>query len=469
MPLDSYLSRAKTNRTDSTIKRVDFGIMPRLFDAHRGQKEAWQLPRDCYSILAVCAGWQSGKSSIGTAWLLREIQETPKCEDYAAAAPNFPLMNKKLLPELKKGLKGIAKYRPGTRVFESTAEGLKRMGRTKPFTIHLLHCEDPDAFEAGTYGALWIDEPGQIADVYYRAAQARLAVKRGKMLLTSRPYRFNWYKRDIWDKRWDEITNPGSPIRVVNFRSCDNPEFPMETYLERKKELPAWLHAMLYDGVFTRPAGAIYDCFDPAKHYRTPWNQVPQEAEVLVGLDFGLVHMAAIWGVRWLDEKGRRCVHWIGTYLAGNQSTEDHVTSILGQIRTSLAGIRIQKFRIVRAAGGAGSEDNWRIQFAGAGLAVEKPPYHMVGPGIQCCYLQLKRGTFTFAPGLKKLRTELEEYAFETTDEGDVLDTILNKATYHRLDAFRYIGSAEFPLSADDERAANVTRRGSEERSNDGI
>jgi len=466
MPLDSYLSRAKTNRTDATIKRVDFGIMPRLFDAHRGQKEAWELPRDLYHIVAVCAGWQSGKSSIGTAWLLREIQETPGCEDYAAAAPNFPLMNKKLLPELKKGLKGIAKYRPGTRVFESTAEGLKRMGRTQHFTIHLLHCEDPDAFEAGTYGALWIDEPGQVADVYYRAAQARLAVKRGKMLLTSRPYRFNWYKREIWDNRWDELTNPGSMIRVVNFRSCDNPEFPMETYLERKKELPEWLFSMLYDGVFTRPAGAVYDCFDPAVHCRFPLKTIPDEVEVVIGLDFGLVHMSAVWAFRWLNERGDKCWHIIGSYLAGQRSPEEHVTQILQQIKQGMSAMKV-RWRIVRAVGGSWSEDNWRAQFAGAGLEIERPPYRLVEPGIQCLYRELKAGRITMGPKMSKLRQEFEDYAFEVTDDGDVIDAIKDKARYHRLDASRYIFSAESPLTPNEERAANLTRRGSEERSNE--
>lgn len=459
MPIDSYLSRAKSNKTPKVVSLVDCQAMPAWL--HDGQRRAWTADREKYLILAIVAGWQSGKSVIGAPWLLREISIRSDCTDFLALSPSYPLMTKKVLPELTKALRGLAKYRASDRQFVFTKEGLAKIGRARPVTIHLGHCQDPESLESATYGAVWWDEPGQCDEANYHVILARLAVLGGKCLMTSRPYRFNWYKRLVWDKRDD----PESGIKVVNFKSCDNPQFPKAFYEARKADMPPWLFAMRYEGVFTRPAGAIYDCFDPSVHYRTPWKVAPPEAEVLIGVDFGLVHMAAIWGVRWLDEQGRRCVHWIGTYLAGNKSTEDHVTSILGQIKTSLKALGIAKFRVARAAGGAGSEDGWRIQFAGAGLAIERPPYHLVEPGIQCCYLQLKRGTFTFAPGLKKLRTELEEYAFETTDEGDVLDVILNKATYHRLDAFRYIGSAEFPLSAEDERAANVTRRGSEERS----
>jgi hypothetical protein len=275
------------------------------------------------------------------------------------------------------------------------------------------------------------------------------------MFLASRPYYFNWYKREIWDKRND----PSARVKVVNFRSCDNPVFPMETYLKRKGEMPPWLFAMRYDGVFTRPAGAIYDCMDPAVHFRRPFDRLPGEWEIVIGLDFGLVHMAAVWAVRWLDEDGRRRLHILGTYLAGNKSVEDHVTDILGNVQTSVKQLGASSFRVVRAVGGSWSEDNWRLQFAGAGLEIERPPYQMVEPGILCVYQQIKSNALTAEPGLNKLRTEFEDYAFETTDDGEVLEKIKDKATFHRLDGVRYMVSAEHPLTEDQEREANYSRR----------
>lgn len=454
MPLGSVLARGPSNRVSAAIKTLDYSPTPSWF--HLGQKQAWES--EDYLILAIVAGWQSGKSCVGAPWLVREIQLRKDCDDFAAISPSYPLMTKKVLPELEKALKGLAKWRAGDKQFRSTKEGLKRLGRTKHFTIHLGHCQNPESLESATYGAVWWDEPGQCEEANYHVLRARLAVKAGRMLMTSRPYEFNWYKRLIWDQRYHPDTNPKSKIKVVNFRSQDNPEFKMD--LEQvRKEMPEWLYAMRYEGIFTRPAGAIYDCFDPAIHYRRPWKMPLPEAEIVIGLDFGLVNMAAIWGVRWLDQEGNNCIHWVGTYHAGQRSTEEHVTAIMGQIKTSMKGLGISKWRIVRAVGGAASEDQWRIQFAGAGLAIEKPPYHLVEPAIQCVYRQLKKGHFTFEPGLGKLKTEFEEYAFETTDEGDVLDKIKEKAKYHRLDSLRYIGSAEFPLTPEEERASNVTRR----------
>ena len=244
----------------------------------------------------------------------------------------------------------------------------------------------------------------------------------------------------------------------MSFRSCDNPAFPLDFYEARKQDMPGWLFSMRYDGIFTRPAGAVYDCFDPVVHCKVPWKMVPGEAEVVIGLDFGLVHMAALWAVRWLNEKGEQCWHVIGTYLAGQRSPEEHVVAIMEQIRKSLSPLGV-KWRIVRAVGGSWSEDNWRAQFSGAGLDIERPPYRLVEPGIQCLYRELKGGRITIGPGLSKLRQEFEEYAFDVTDDGEVLDQIRDKARYHRLDAGRYIFSAEAPMTAEEERAANVQRR----------
>jgi len=393
---------------------------------------------------------------------MREIQARPDCTDFLALSPSYPLMTKKVLPELVKALRGLARYRSSERQFVFTKDGLARLGRKRPVTIHLGHCQDPESLESATYGAVWWDEPGQCDEANYHVILARLAVLGGKCLMTSRPYQFNWYKRLVWDKRGD----PEGQIKVINFRSCDNPTFPRDFYDARKAEMPEWLFSMRYEGIFTRPAGAIYDCFDPAVHCRFPLKTIPDEVEVVIGLDFGLVHMSAVWAFRWLNERGDKCWHIVGSYLAGQRSPEEHVTHILQQIKQGMESMKV-RWRIVRAVGGSWSEDNWRAQFAGAGLEIERPPYRLVEPGIQCLYRELKAGRITMGPKMSKLRQEFEDYAFEVTDDGDVIDAIKDKARYHRLDAGRYIFSAESPLTPNEERAANLTRRGSEERSNE--
>ena len=62
---------------------------------HPGPLKAWNSTK---RIILVTAGWQSGKSVIGSPWLAREIE---RCGpgDYLVASPSYPLMMKKVLPE----------------------------------------------------------------------------------------------------------------------------------------------------------------------------------------------------------------------------------------------------------------------------------------------------------------------------------------------------------------------------------
>ena len=68
------------------------------FEMHPGQRKAWESTK---RFIAIIAGTQSGKTSFGPLWLLREIQlKGPG--DYMAVGPTMKLAKKKLLPELKR-------------------------------------------------------------------------------------------------------------------------------------------------------------------------------------------------------------------------------------------------------------------------------------------------------------------------------------------------------------------------------
>jgi hypothetical protein len=55
----------------------------------------------------------------------------------------------------------------------------------------------------------------------------------------------------------------------------------------------------------------------------------------------------------------------------------------------------------------------------------------------------LAEGRLTLEPSLGRLIRELEEYRYETDDEGEPLDQVEDKSKFHRIDALGYIVSAE--------------------------
>ena len=133
----------------------------------------------------------------------------------------------------------------------------------------------------------WLGECGQngFRLASYEEILGRLSIHQGRVLLTSRPYTLGWMKQLLWDP-WQAAKRNHPTIDIINFRSIDNPAFPKDEYYRVKKMMPPWRFSMLYDGLFSRPAGLIYGSFDEARH-KIPRVAIPPEWPRFLGLDFG--------------------------------------------------------------------------------------------------------------------------------------------------------------------------------------
>ena len=80
-------------------------------------------------------------------------------------------------------------------------------------------------------------------------------------------------KQLLWGP-WEAAKRNHPTIDIINFRSTDNPAFPKEEYYRAKESMPPWRFLMLYDGLFTRPAGLIYGSFDETRH-KSPRFDIP--------------------------------------------------------------------------------------------------------------------------------------------------------------------------------------------------
>lgn len=430
---------------------VDFETMPEMFSNHAGQKEAWEATEP---IIGIFAGWQSGKTTIAPPWLMRDIQRRGP-GDYALAAPSNPILRKKVLPELLRFLRSKLKpekdwiFKRADMEIHITAQGgLRIWGKPEEACIYLVHTDSELAVEAFTAKAMAIDEPGHIPDKeIWEGLQARVAVKGGRILLTGRPVTANWYVTEIWDKRKIDPR-----IKCVNFRSCDNPEFSQAEYDRQQKLLPEWRFKMKYQGIPTRPAGAVFDCFerefsdkqvriDDRNIENTGKNtcnrfEIPKGWRKMSGHDFGLVNMAAVF----LAQDPVTCKYYAyQSYRpgskAGNRTIREHVAQFWHR-----AGIEKKPGFKPNAWGGAKSEGKIRIDFAKNGWPISEPPVWELLEGIDRLFSLLKSGTLVIFNDLTDLIDEIESYAWEI-DENDepIAGKIVKKETFHRLDALRYI------------------------------
>ncbi len=170
------------------------------------------------------------------------------------------------------------------------------------------HAQDPDSLESATAKGIWLDEAGQKKFKLgsWEASNRRGSINRARTLITTTPYTLGWLKDQIYDP-WKRVKNQGKDhkdIDVIQFKSIENPLFPIEEYNEQKLKLPHWKFKMFYDGEFERPAGAIYDCFDKDKHTCEPFTIPESWNKHHVGLDFGGVHTAGVFSVAEKDSEG---------------------------------------------------------------------------------------------------------------------------------------------------------------------
>lgn len=376
-------------------------------------------------FIAAIAGTQSGKTVTGPHWLLQEMMRKGP-GDYIVATPTYPLLNLKLLPEFRRIFEDIlclGSYHVQSRIFKISEFGKQQLfgntGAGLTTSVFFGHAQDPESLESATAKAAWLDEAGQkkFRLGSYEAILRRLSVNLGRLLITTTPYFLGWLKSLIWDRQNE------NHIDCFNFKSTMNPTFPIVEYERARSELPTWKFDMFYNGLFTRPAGAIYDCFDDTRNIVKDFD-IPNEWDRYVGLDFGGVNTAA---VKVAMNPETKDMYIYDTYLEGGKSAKDHAIDIS---RDTI---------IKRAVGGAPSEDQWRREFRSGGLRVRDPKLKSVELGIDRVYAALKSGKLKVLESQELLISDFKTYSRKLDNEDTPTIDIEDKSKYHTLDAIRYI------------------------------
>jgi len=445
MDFDSAASSSRdrlARKLGIVSEKYDAETPPQRFLKHPGQMQAWESTK---RIIGVVKGWQGGGTAIGAPWLLREIQrvacDSESENDFMIVTPHSQLLEKKALPEFMKlfqsdyikgsdPTKGFGHYYPSKFFFEFSDWGMKRLfGKVIEPTPRVLmgHAQKAESMEAATLKGLWGDEPGQFSDSIWEALNARCAVEQARMLLTSRPYDFNWYKTEIYDK--DYRLPGGDPdIEVVAFASNMNPGFPEEEW-ERQKRLhegKMWKFYMKYGAVFTRPGGSVYEGWDDEWGICEPF-VIPADWPRTWGVDFGPSHTAA---AKAAQDPHTGMVYWYEEYEGGNIPSWQHVQALK---RNEPKGSK------VLAAGGAYSEDSWRNEWQTGGLDVQKPHTRLLDIGIDRTQDMVTAQCFRVFRTCPKIIEYFNKYSWETDEEGEpIAGKIANKDKWHVGDAVRY-------------------------------
>jgi hypothetical protein len=366
----------------------------------------------------IIAGTQSGKTSYLPIWLDREIREKGQ-GDYLAVTSTYDLLKMKFLPELQNYFCHLFQWQ-----FSASEKTIYRQDKPRMFTRIICRSADAEGGleSASAKGALF-DECGQdgVKVGAWEALQRRLSLSGGRVLGGTTPYNLGWLKTQIFDK-W----RGGDPdIQVVQFKSTMNPSFPVAEYERARRTLPAWKFEMFYNGNFSRPAGMIYEDF--SQLHILPAFDIPADWARYLGVDFGAVHTAKIWIAQ--DPKSK-IFYLYREALEGNKTTAEQVASVKQYSEYNL-----------RAWGGAKSETQPRMDWGAAGLHISEPPVWEVESGINRVIALLKEKKLFVFDTCIGIIDEFGTYSRELDANGQSTEKIKDKATYHRLDALRYVAS----------------------------
>lgn len=382
---------------------------------HAGQGRAWVSEK---RFVFVIAGTQSGKTSFVPLWLDREIQQAGH-GDYLATTATYDLFKLKFLPEMRRYFCEIRKWHEdkSDRVFWKEYKP-KFFDR-----IILRSASSEGGLESATIKGAVLDECGQ--DDFrigaWEAVQRRLALSQGRVLGTTTPYNLGWLKTEIYDK-WRR----GDPdYQVIQFKSIENPAFPLAEYDRAKRTLPRWKFEMFYNGEFSRPAGLIYEDFDESLIV-DPFT-IPSSWERVVGIDFGAVHTALVWAAH---DPDKDVWYLYRESLNGNKSTQEHVAEALALARNE---------NVYLWVGGASSETQQRMDWSACGISVLEPGIKDVEAGIDRVIQLFKTKRVYVFRDMAGIRDELGTYSRKLDDSGQPTEAIKDKETFHRLDALRYL------------------------------
>ncbi len=207
------------------------------------------------------------------------------------------------------------------------------------------------------------------------------------------------------------------------FDKWGNPTEQGNLSIARLSALTGIRRKRLFEGLWASPEGLIYDNFGDSDVI--PRFPIPDSWTRYVGLDFGLVNLAAVF---FANRPGTKEFYLYRTYHSGGFSVASHVEQIMRGLK-----------QIPFCVGGSKSEGNWRKEFRTSGLPVKEPDIKMVEVGIDRVYdAHAKHEIKVFDDCLEYL-DQKRSYARELDKEGIPTENIADKATFHLLDAERYI------------------------------
>lgn len=265
-----------------------------VIDLHKFQDQALFAPE---RFVAIISGIRGGKTTAGALWTGIQVAKYPG-ENGLIVAPTYKSLQQAALPT-------FFKYNPTFKQYYHETKSLIELPTGG--TIFIRSMEDPDCIEGLEARYAWMDEAGRMKHLAWVNVQGRVSIKQGPVLLTTTSEDMGWLYSDFYEnwKKGDK------DYKVVQFRSIDNPSFPLEEYERAKRTMDPRLFNRRYNGQFEKMSGLVYQDFDQGRHV---FDELPEEFDdVIAGVDWGFKAPTAITVFGYKDDTFYLITEWYKT------------------------------------------------------------------------------------------------------------------------------------------------------------
>lgn len=228
--------------------------------------------------IAAVSGVQGAKTTTGVIWMIQEILRNPY-DDFLIGAPTYKILEQSTL---KKFFDIFPMHTVQYRKQDAVLKLLPNAGN-----IYIRSTEIPNNIEGMTVRAAWLDEAGMMKPQIWTNILARVAAKKGRVLMTSTFYTLNW----LWTEVCRRAMAGDNDFAYFKWRSIDNPYFPKEEYERAKTILSPSEFERRYNGEPRKMQGIVYPDWNETMVFMTPPDSFD---EVVCGVDYGFTNPTAI-------------------------------------------------------------------------------------------------------------------------------------------------------------------------------
>lgn len=418
------------------------------------KREYSEIPQQ----ILLSAGTGGGKTSFGIYLTLKYLQKLVKEGrsnlDFIILAPDYKRLMNIINVKLRSLIERV--FRMGK--FHGHPEYVYEL--SGPYTgsrIYLYNASNPHSAEGIHADFAWIDEVGydssgiRVPLQTYRVIKDRLRLKRGKLFMTTTPYKINWVKPLIVDrsrqlvfkKEGDEIIREFSNISgdprslVIIFPSILNPTYSIEEFENASKEWDEQQYRMRFYGEWLSWGQKILYAFSSKNII--PKTAFDKKGDYIgyIGMDFGIDDpFACVWVV--YDKKNQKWIV-VDTYKVKTYDVLEIARDIITKTRSLQRELNFPTEIIYYAdptSGGRKIINKVDIENAFQRLnhsVVLRIPFSQVSTGLSI---------------INRLFANEDMYIFDTCD--DLIEEIENFIEYdpkhgqeHLTDALRYVVASE--------------------------